>query len=141
MLQLVVVVVAEVEVVVASVAVEALGGVPQGMAVVLPMGPLPLPMAVLVVDTAMDVSSLHTSQLPVLPCCLAGPDAASTKHVCHIHMSCYTAMNLCTASQAMSISAVSAASALHFWHFQLLHHVQVASAHKQRYTQAAPFVM
>ena len=64
-----VVVVAEV-VVVASVAVEALGEVPQGMAVAvaLPMGPLP--MAVLVVDTAMDVSSLHTSQPPVHLSCL-----------------------------------------------------------------------
>ena len=99
--------------VVASVAVEALGGVPQGTAVALPMGPLPT--AVLVVDTAMDVSTLHTSQPLVLPCCLAGPDAASTDHVCHIRMSCYTAMKLCTAFQAMSISAVSAASALHFW--------------------------
>ena len=84
-----VVVVAEVEVevvVVALVAVEALGGVPQGMAVVLPMGPLPLPTAVLVVDTAMDVSSLHTSQPPVLPCCLAGLHAAITCYICHIHM-------------------------------------------------------
>jgi len=85
----VVVVVAEVEVevvVVALVAVEALGGVPQGMAVVLPMGPLPLPTAVLVVDTAMDVSSLHTSQPPVLLCCPDGLHAASTSYICHIHM-------------------------------------------------------
>ena len=65
MLQLVVVVVvAEVVVVVASVVVEALEGVPQDTAVVvLHMEPLPPPMAVLVVDTAMDVSSLQSSQL------------------------------------------------------------------------------
>jgi len=111
LLQLVVVVVAEVEVVVASVAVEALGGVPQGMGVVLPMGPLPLPTAVLVVDTAMDVSSLQSSQPQILPCCLAGPDAASTHHVCHIHLSCCTAMQLCTAFQGIAFLAFSAVEA------------------------------
>ncbi len=170
LLQLVVVV-AEVVVVVASVVVEALEGVPQDTAVVvLHMEPLPLPMAVLVVDTAMDVSSLQPSQLPVLPCCLAGPDAASTHHVCHIHMSCYTwaarcstgllvilmpkgvVFSFCPAIQhcncaplfqlcpAMSISALSAASALHFWHFQLLHRLQVASAYKQGCVTHRPFV-
>ena len=127
------VVVAE-AVVVALVAVEALGEVPQDMAVALPMGPLPLPMVVLVVGTAMDVSTLQSSRPPVLPC-LAGPDAASTNRVCHIPVSCYAAMKLCTAFQAMSISAVSAASASHFGHFQLLHQVQVASAYKQMYVR------
>jgi len=136
-------VVAEVEVVVASVVVEALEGVPQGMAApALPMGPLPLPTAVLVVDTAMDVSTLPPSPPPVLLCSLAGPDAASTNDVCHIQLSCYTAMQLCTAFQAMSISAVSAASALHLAFSAVESSASCFCIQAELCeTQAAPFVM